>query len=363
MSVQILGMIGHRLSSETIAPVGPVFDKNYIRNFAQAHENAGFDRILVGYWSDQPDGFLVTALAGLSTSRIGLLLAHRPGFVAPTLAARKLATLDQLLDGRLALNVISGGSDTEQRKDGDFLGHDQRYARTDEFLEVVRKTWTAGQPFDHKGEFYQVEQAFSAVKSEQKPHLPVYFSGASDAAIRVAGKHADVYMLWGESLQQTRELVERVRAEAARHGRDIEFSVSFRPIVAATEDAAWAKAEIILSRARARHEVARPELSLKPESIGAQRLRATVAQGERVDKRLWTGIAGLVGGGHNSTALVGTPEQVADALIDYYDLGIRNILIRGFDPLNDAVDYGRELIPLIRAKAAERDLQSSARRA
>jgi len=363
MSVQILGMIGHRLSSETIAPVGPVFDKHYIRNFAQAHENAGFDRILVGYWSDQPDGFLVTALAGLSTSRIGLLLAHRPGFVAPTLAARKLATLDQLLDGRLALNVISGGSDTEQRKDGDFLDHDRRYARTDEFLEVVRKTWTAEQPFDHQGEFYQVEQAFSAVKSEQKPHLPVYFSGASDAAIRVAGKHADVYMLWGESLQQTRELVERVRAEAAQHGRHIEFSVSFRPIVAATEDAAWAKAEVILSRARSRQEVARPELSLKPESIGAQRLRATVAQGERVDKRLWTGIAGLVGGGHNSTALVGTPEQVADALIDYYDLGIRNILIRGFDPLNDAVDYGRELIPLIRAKAAERDLQSSARRA
>lgn len=363
MSVQILGMIGHRLSSETIAPVGPVFDKHYIRNFALAHENAGFDRILVGYWSDQPDGFLVTALAGLSTSRIGLLLAHRPGFVAPTLAARKLATLDQLLDGRLALNVISGGSDTEQRKDGDFLDHDQRYARTDEFLDVVRKTWTAEQPFDHKGEFYQVEQAFSAVKSEQKPHLPVYFSGASDAAIRVAGKHADVYMLWGESLQQTRELVERVRAEAARHGRDIEFSVSFRPIIAATEDAAWTKAEIILSRARSRHEVARPELSLKPESIGAQRLRATVAQGERVDKRLWTGIAGLVGGGHNSTALVGTPEQVADALLDYYDLGIRNILIRGFDPLNDAIDYGRELIPLIRAKVAERDLQNSARRA
>jgi len=349
-------MIGHRLSSETISPVGPIFDKTYIRNFAQAHENAGFDRILVGYWSDQPDGFLVTALAGLSTSRIGLLLAHRPGFVAPTLAARKLATLDHLLDGRLALNVISGGSDAEQRKDGDFLSHDERYARTDEFLDIVKQEWTSETPFDYQGQFYKVEQGFSAIKSEQKPHLPVYFSGASEAAIRVAGKHADVYMLWGESLAQTRQLVERVRAEAAKHGRHIEFSVSFRPILGATEAEAWAKAEQILQGARERQErQGHLEVALKPESIGAQRLRETVAQGERVDKRLWTGIAGLVGGGHNSTALVGTPEQVAEALLDYYDLGIKHFLVRGFDPLNDAAEYGRELLPLIRAKVAEHD--------
>lgn len=98
MSIQFLGMIGHRLASETHAPVGPILDKPYIAAFARAHEEAGFDRILVGYWSDQPDGFLVAAAAGLATSRIGLLLAHRPGFVAPTLAARKLATLEHLLE-------------------------------------------------------------------------------------------------------------------------------------------------------------------------------------------------------------------------------------------------------------------------
>ncbi|MBN0817935.1 LLM class flavin-dependent oxidoreductase, partial [Pseudomonas aeruginosa] len=94
MSIQFLGMIGHRLSSETIAPVGPIFDRDYIVRFAQTHEAAGFDRLLVGHWSDQPDGFLVTALAGLSTQKIQYLLAHRPGFVSPTLAARKFATLE-----------------------------------------------------------------------------------------------------------------------------------------------------------------------------------------------------------------------------------------------------------------------------
>lgn len=360
MSVQFIGMIGHRLSSETLDASGPIFDKAYITRFAQVHEDAGFDRLLVGYWSDQPDGFLVTALAGLSTSRINFLLAHRPGFVAPTLAARKLATLEHLLDGRLAVHVISGGNDGEQRKDGDYLDHDQRYARTDEFLEVVRKVWTEEQPFDHQGTFYQAQNAFSAIKPLQQPHLPVYFGGSSQAALEVAGKHADVFALWGESLEQTRETIARVRAEAARHGREIQFSVSFRPIIADTEEAAWAKADAILTTARQRIERSGPVIANKPQSVGAQRLLDTVAQGERVDERLWTGIAALVGGGHNSTALVGTPEQVADALLAYYDLGVTTFLIRGFDPVNDAEEYGRELLPLTRAKVAAREAQRGA---
>mgnify|MGYP000467761533 CR=1 FL=1 len=155
MSIQFLGMIGHRLSSETIAPVGPIFDRDYIVRFAQTHEAAGFDRLLVGHWSDQPDGFLVTALAGLSTQKIQYLLAHRPGFVSPTLAARKFATLEHLLGGRLAVHIISGGNDAEQRRDGDYLDHDQRYARTDAFLDVVRQVWTSEQPVDIHNEFYQ----------------------------------------------------------------------------------------------------------------------------------------------------------------------------------------------------------------
>jgi alkanesulfonate monooxygenase len=357
MSVQFIGMIGHRLSSETIAPAGPIFDKAYITRFAQAHEAAGFDRLLVGYWSDQPDGFLVTALAGQATSKINFLLAHRPGFVSPTLAARKLATLEHLLDGRLAVHIISGGNDAEQRKDGDYLGHDQRYARTDEFLQVVRDVWTRDKPFDFAGNYYQAEQAFSSIKPQQQPHIPVYFGGSSQAAWQVAGKHADVFALWGESLEQTRETIRAVRAEAAKHGRTIEFSVSLRPILGDTEEAAWAKAESILQTAKTRIEQAGQVLKQKPESVGAKRLMQTVAQGERVDKRLWTGIAKLVGGGHNSTALVGTPEQVADALLDYYDLGVSTFLIRGFDPVNDAVEYGRELLPLTRTKVQAREAQ------
>lgn len=311
MSIQFLGMIGHRLSSETIAPVGPIFDRDYIVRFAQTHEAAGFDRLLVGHWSDQPDGFLVTALAGLSTQKIQYLLAHRPGFVSPTLAARKFATLEHLLGGRLAVHIISGGNDAEQRRDGDYLDHDQRYARTDAFLDTVRQVWTSEQPVDIHNDFYQAEQAWSAIRPLQKPHLPIYFGGSSEAAIAVAGKHADVFALWGESLAQTGETIQRVRAEAAKHQRDIGFSVSFRPIIADSEAEAWEKAEHILHVATEQAAQRGGGFKAKPDSIGAQRLRATAAQGRVVDKRLWTGIAQLVGGGHNSTALVGTPEQVA----------------------------------------------------
>lgn len=352
MSIQFLGMIGHRLASEIIPASGPLFDKNYIADFARAHEQAGFDRILVGYWSDQPDGFLVTAHAAANTSRIKFLLAHRPGFVSPTLAARKLATLDHLTDGRLAVHIISGGSDSEQRRDGDYLNKAERYARTDEFLSVLKQSLTSGEAYDHDGHFYQAEKAFSAIKPVQN-HLPVYFGGSSDEAIDVASRHADVFALWGEPLAGAAETVRSVRAAAAKNHREIKFNISFRPILGSTEKEAWERAEHI-------HETARLQLAEsgytfglpKPQSVGAQRLLDAANQGDRHDKVLWTGIAKLVSGGYNSTALVGTPDQVSDALLDYYRLGIDSVLIRGFDPLNDALEYGRELIPLTREKVA-----------
>lgn len=352
MSIQFLGMIGHRLASEIIPASGTLFDKDYIARFARAHEAAGFDRILVGYWSDQPDGFLVTAHAAAHTQKIKFLLAHRPGFVAPTLAARKLASLDHLTDGRLAVHIISGGSDSEQRRDGDFLSKAERYARTDEFLSVLKQSLESPQPYDHQGRFYQAEQAFSAIKPLQHK-LPIYFGGSSPEAIDVAARHADVFALWGEPLKGAAETVRNVRAAAAAQGRQIAFNISFRPILGNTEKEAWERAEHI--RATAEKQLAETGYTFglpKPQSVGAQRLLAAAHESERHDKVLWTGVAKLVQGGYNSTALVGTPDQVSEALLDYYRLGIHSVLIRGFDPLNDAVEYGRELLPLTREKVA-----------
>ena len=149
-------------------------------------------------------------------------------------------------------------------------------------------------------------------------------------------------------------MVKQVRAEAAKHGRSIRFSLSLRPILADTEDQAWARAERILQQATALAEQ-NGFVRREPPNEGSRRLLAAAAQGARLDKRLWTGIAGLLGAQGNSTALVGTPEQVAEALLDYYDLVITTFLIRGFDPLDDAIDYGKRLIPLTRQLVAERE--------
>ena len=351
MPVDMFGMISHRLASEIIAPRGPVFDHDFIRDFAQAHERGGFDRVLVGYYSNAPDGFLVAAHAAASTERLGLLLAHRPGFVAPTVAARKLATLDQLSRGRLALHVISGGSDVDQRKDGDYLDHDGRYRRTDEYLDILKQVWTATGPSDHDGELYRFEGAYSEVRPAQQPYVPIFFGGASEAAVQVGAKHADTYMLWGEPLAEVKAMIARVRAAAASHNRTIRFSVSFRPILGPTEDAAWARAHAILEQIGVNRDVP----PVRPQSVGSQRLLEAAARGEIHDRCLWTPIAAATGARGNTTALVGTPETISDALLDYYDLGVTTFLIRGFDPLNDAVEYGRELLPLIHEKVAARD--------
>jgi alkanesulfonate monooxygenase len=352
VSVEFIGMIQQRKVSETHLPQGPAIDTDYVRAFAQAHENAGFDRILVPHSSTSPDATITIAYAASVTSRVHFMLAHRPGFVAPTLAARQLATLDHFSGGRLAVHFISGGSDEDQRRDGDYLAHDERYARTDEYLQILRRVWTENEPFDHEGRFYRFEKAFSDVKPKQTPHVPIYFGGASEAALAVAGKHADVYALWGESKQQVVELIARVRAEAAKHGRNVRFSVSFRPILASTEKAAWERAEHILEETRRLRVEQGFSRGGPQQSEGAKRLLAASGDGVRADDRLWTAVAKEIGGRSNSTALVGTPAQVAQTLSEYYELGVTTFLVRGFDPLEDAIDYGRELIPTTRELTA-----------
>ena len=315
--------------------------------------------MLIPFGSSSPESQIVAAHAAAITKSLGFLVAHRPGFTQPTLAARQLATLDRLSEGRVAVHIITGGADEEMARDGDVSNKFDRYARTDEYLTVLRREWTEAKPFDHSGRFYKVQQGYSAIKPSR---LPVFFGGSSEEAIDVAGRHADVYALWGETLAQVRELTGRVRASAARFGRRLGFSMSLRPIVADTEERAWKRADEIVDRVRHLRESSGQEVSgHAPPNVGSQRLLQTAAQGYRVDRRLWTGLAAVGGARGNSTGLVGTPEQVADAIMDYYELGIDHFLIRGFEPLEDAVIYGRELCcPLVRELVAKREVHADA---
>lgn len=372
-SVEFVGMIGTREASEIRPSTGALIDPDYTRRFARAHEEAGFDRVLIGYSSGTPDGTQVAAHVAAHTERLGLLVAHRPGFVAPTLAARTFATLDQFSGGRIAVHVITGGHDAEQRRDGDHLPKDERYDRTDEYLDVLKRAWTEDGPFGLDGRYYRFEDFHPEVKPAQQPRIPLFFGGSSAAAYRVGGKHADVFALWGEPLAETAEQIAAVRAAAAAAGRTTppRISVSFRPILGATEEAAWERAYGILETIKRRREDgsllrARKTLlpvgsGVRPQNSGSQRLLAAAAKAERHDRALWTAPAAATGAGGNSTALVGTPETVAQALLDYVDIGVTTLLIRGYDPLEDAVDYGRRLLPLVREEAARRAASGSTR--
>ena len=355
--VEILGMIGTRDASESRPGSGPAIDPVYTRRFARAHEEAGFDRILIGYGSSWPEGTQVAAHVAAHTERLGLLVAHRPGFVAPTLASRVFATLDQFSGGRVAVHTITGGHDAEQRRDGDYLDHDERYDRTDEYLTILRRAWTSSEPFDFEGRHYRFEGYAPGVLPYGDRHLPLFFGGSSEAAYRVGGKHADTFMLWGEPLAETAEQIASVQAAAEAAGRPApRISVSFRPIIAPTEELAWERAHGILDRIKNG-----PGLSFlqerkpgAPQNEGSRLLLRAAEKGDLHDRALWTPTATAAGAGGNTTALVGSPETVAAAILDYVEIGVDTVLIRGYDPLDDAVDYGRYVIPLVRQELASR---------
>jgi alkanesulfonate monooxygenase len=349
MPVEFIGIAHTADQSEAITQVGPAVQPDYLYRLAAAHEQAGFDRVLVAHSSSMPDGFIVADQVLNATIRLGVLLAHRPGFIAPTVAARKFATMDAFHPGRIALHVITGGDDADQARDGDFTDKETRYRRTDEFLDVVEREWSSAEPFDYAGEFYRVAGARSGLRPG---HLPVYFGGASAGAVRVGGRHADVYAFWGEPLAGIRQRIAEVQVSAAAAGRSIDrFSVSLRPIAAGTEAAAWDRASQLLelTRERAAEFAGARDTS---QAEGSQRLLRYAAAADVHDKRLWTPLSAATGAAGNSTALVGSYEQVAEALLDYVAVGATTLLIRGYEPLADAAAYA-SLIRLVHEQVGD----------
>jgi alkanesulfonate monooxygenase len=389
--VEINGMVGTRDASEVKGPLvdgpvvdwmdGPVIDPNYLVDIARAHDDGGFDRVLVGYGAVAPEGWTVAASVLHHTKRLKVLVAHRPGFVQPVVLARMAATLDHLTGGgRIAIHFITGGDEADQRREGDFVPHDSRYRRTGETMEIARRIWSEDKPFDYEGEFFRYEAAFSSVKPVTRGGIPFFFAGASPPAIAVGAAQADVYAFWGEPRAAVVERMEAINQVAAGLGRTLRYSISFRPIIADTEAEAWEKAHWIAETTAARIEMAKERMAGHKDSyeglgggrnatfsvdrdtggtssVGRKRLIEMSTDKDVYDERLWMKVANLTGAAGNSTALVGTAEQVAEAILTYYDIGIRALLLKGFDPLADTVTFGERLVPLIREGVAERDAQ------
>src|SRR2546423_480688 len=197
-------------------------DIDYLAQVARSAEQLGFTGVLTptGTWCE--DAWLTTAALIRETSRLKYLVAFRPGVISPTLAAQMAATYQRISHGRLLLNVVTGGDAVEQQRFGDYHNHDQRYARTDEFLAIVRGIWS-GTPVDFDGEHLKVNGA--TVLAAPDPLPEIYFGGSSAAALPVAARRADVYLTWGEPPAQVAEKIARVRGLAEEYGRTPRFGI------------------------------------------------------------------------------------------------------------------------------------------
>ncbi|MFC9032282.1 LLM class flavin-dependent oxidoreductase [Streptomyces arboris] len=315
----------------------------YLAQIARAAEDVGFTGVLTptGAWCE--DAWLTTAMVSQHTERLKFLVAFRPGFISPTLAAQMASTYQRQTGGRLLLNVVTGGESHEQRAYGDFLDKDARYARTGEFLEIVRQLWD-GKTVDLDGEHLHVEQARLTQLPDPVPE--VYFGGSSPAAGRVAARHADVYLTWGEPPAQVAEKIAWIRSLAAEQGRTVRFGIRLHVITRDTSEAAWAEADRLLAGFDPATVRSVQEGLARSESEGQRRmleLHGGGRDGLEIHPNLWAGI-GLVRGGAG-TALVGSHAEVADRIREYHALGIDEFVLSGYPHLEEAYWFGEGVLP------------------
>ncbi|MFD7183962.1 LLM class flavin-dependent oxidoreductase [Streptomyces sp. NPDC059904] len=320
----------------------------YLTQIARAAEDLGFVGALTptGAWCE--DAWLTTAMLSQQTERLKFLVAFRPGFVSPTLAAQMASTYQRQTGGRLLLNVVTGGESREQRAYGDFLDKDARYARTGEFLEIVRGLW-AGETVDLAGEHLQVQDARLARLPDPVPE--VYFGGSSPVAGEIAARHSDVYLTWGEPPAQVAEKIARIRGLAEKEGRTVRFGIRLHVITRDTSEQAWAEADRLLQGFDPATVRSVQEGLARSESEGQQRMLALhggSSGGLEIHPNLWAGI-GLVRGGAG-TALVGSHDEVADRVEEYHRIGIDEFVLSGYPHLEEAYWFGEGVLPRLHAR-------------
>lgn len=357
-------------ASTELAPLpGAPADPAFLTRYSRGLDDYGFNYTLVPYDSGGFDPFTLGATILAATKRIAIIIALRPNTVYPTVAAKMLATLNNLGGNahgrsRVVVHFIAGGSDAEQAREGDFIDKAARYSRLEEYIRIMRRAWSSSEPFDWDGEHYKFKGYANRVQPLESAPIPISVGGSSAEAYRVGGSLADIFGLWGEPLKDTREQMDRIFAEADKAGREKNdrprIWVTFRPIVAETEELAWAKAHKTLDALQGNKPSPAGSASLlaagtgpngqapEPQNVGSQRLLEISKRGDVQDRCLWYPTVTATNARGASTALVGSYDTVSEAILDYVDLGAELVSIRGYDNLNDSVDYGRYILPRVR---------------
>jgi alkanesulfonate monooxygenase len=319
----------------------------YLKQIASAVDELGYTGALLPTGRSCEDAWVVASSLIASTRRMKFLVAVRPGLTTPALAARMASTFDRLSGGRLLINVVAGGDPVELEGEGIFLEHDARYDLTDEFLAVWRDV-IAGRKVDFEGGHVQAKGARLLFPPVQDPYPPLYFGGTSPAAMKVAAKHVDVYLTWGEPPAQVAEKLASMRAAAALEGRSLRFGIRLHVIVRETAKAAWEAADTLISRLDDSTIAAAQKALARMDSHGQKRMLA-LNKGSResleVSPNLWAGV-GLVRGGAG-TALVGDPETVAARIREYAALGIESFIFSGYPHLEEAYRFAELVFPAL----------------
>lgn len=319
----------------------------YLKQIAQAADTLGFQGVLLPTGRSCEDAWVVASTLLPVTTKLKFLVAIRPGISSPTAAARMAATFDRLSGGRLLINVVTGGDPDEALGDGVFLSHDERYEVTDEFLQIWREA-VAGNAITLNGKHLRVEKAKVLYPAVQKPHPPLYFGGSSKVAYTLAARQVDVYLTWGEPLQQVAAKIETVRRLAAEQGRSVRFGIRLHVIVRETERAAWQAADDLI-RYLDDETIAKAQKAFARFDSEGQRRMAQLHAGSRdkleVGPNLWAGV-GLVRGGAG-TALVGDPATVAKRMQEYADLGVETFILSGYPHLEEAYRVADLLFPYL----------------
>lgn len=321
----------------------------YLNQIGAAAEDNGFEAVLTptGAWCE--DAWLTTAMMVETTRTLKFLVAFRPGLVSPTLAAQMAGTFQRHSQGRLLLNVVTGGESHEQQAYGDFLDKEQRYQRTAEFLHVVRALWQSRGPVTFEGTHIRVRDAVLGNPPDPVPQI--FFGGSSTAAGPVAAQYADTYLTWGEPLFAVRDKLDRVRGLAAESGRILSYGLRIHVITRDTADEAWAVAQRLLAGVNP-SDIARVQASLARSESEGQRRMIDLHNGSsdrlEIAPNLWAGV-GLVRGGAG-TALVGSHSEVAERIIEYSRLGITHFILSGYPHLEEAYWFGEGVLPLLQHK-------------
>lgn len=327
---------------------------DYIAEVAHAAEISGFHGGLLPSFPMTDEPWAISSFLARETKTFRFMIAFQPGFLNPVTAARMTASLQRATGGRALFNVITGGGGPAQLWWGDSFSHDDRYARTTEFLDVLRGVWQ-GKPFNYQGRFYQVEDAALPFPLNEEAFPEIYFSGSSDAALISASKHADYYLSWLEPLSQLRDKFERVKARTDQLGRKIKCAVRVDIVARATEEEAWREVRRGFENLDAQQlERYKQQQARIGDSVGGQRqstFRPKTISDYRdliIEPNIWSGFNLLRGG--QGQGIVGSYEQVAQRLDDLIALGADAFILASTSHLEEAYRVGEEVLPLVRGR-------------